>query len=295
MFRAKTIFAAALVLCPAFAGSLPAGADTPATPAAEPPSAKEFYSAALKTMRELPQPPYVAYRLEGEADGLQIWIRVINHLVWLNISGGSMPSRWDLHHRTDDYSSEIVDTMNHDFRYITQRSFFDPTWYGSYRALRDGMLGYQDVEAPVSSYATPGPSEPSTLKTIAVEKVMGPSIYDVQDAGTATCSNGDPGHALHLVPIERDPRRQLTDVVVDIRSMRFCSIRYSWTNGDFHGVVEQHYADVGGWWMQTDGSIDGTLKSFGISMHRGVWRYQLTGMTFPRTLPAAAFVPDPWQ
>ncbi|HEV7180813.1 MAG TPA: hypothetical protein VGN11_13150 [Candidatus Baltobacteraceae bacterium] len=113
-----------------------APADTPA-----PPSAREFYSAALKAMSDLPQPPYVTYRLESESDGLQVTLTDIRRLVLLYIEAGSTPSGWIMRHRTDDYASEIVNTLDNR-RYVSQRSFFDPTWYGSYRALRDGMLGY---------------------------------------------------------------------------------------------------------------------------------------------------------
>jgi len=269
-----------------------APAVTPASPA--PPTALSFYAAALNAMRQLPEPSYISYRLEGEGQGLQVVPFTLRSQVWLSIGPGSLPSNWILRHRTDDYKSEVIDEWG-DRRYVTQRSFFDPTWYGSYRALRDGMLGYQDVEAPISSYATPAPDRPTTLKIIAMETVMGPSIYEVEDRGSATCPNGDAGHALHLTPRTSDPRRQLTDVVVDVPSMRFCTVRYSWANGGFHGVVEQHYAQIGGYWMQTDGVLDGTLREFGFSTHHGIWRYRLTDMQFPKDMPVEAFEPDPYQ
>ena len=298
MRRSNTIVAGLFVLCAVSLGTMPVRADVPnpaASPAApEPPSAQSFYSAAVNAMRQLPQPSYVSFRVEGQGEGLQVIPFTIRGQVWLSIGGGSLPSSWILRHRTDDFKSEVVDVYA-DRRYVTQRSFFDPTWYGSYRALRDGMLGYQDVEAPVSSYATPGPDRPTNLKTIAVETVIGPSIYAVEDRGPATCENGNPGHALHLTPRTNDPRRQLTDVVVDTTSMRFCTIRYSWSNGGFTGSVEQHYADTGGYWMQTDGSLDGKLRVTPFSSHHGIWHYRLTNMQFPKSLPAAAFVPDPYQ
>jgi hypothetical protein len=296
----KTVLAALFVLLPLTVASLaradvPSPSPSPAPDASEAPSAQTFYVAALKAMRELPQPSFVTYRLESRSEGLQVGLTVTNGLLWLLIGQGSIPSQWAMRHRTNDYETEVYDEFS-ERRYVTQRSFFDPTWYGSYRALRDGMLGYQDIEAPVSARATPQPMPSSNLKTIEVETVMGPGIYTVQDSGSATCSNGDPGHALHLVPRSKDPRRQLTDVIVDLRSMRFCMIRYSWPNSfGFHGVVEQHYADVAGYWMQTDGILDGTLRAFGISTHHGVWLYRLTDMQFPRSIPPMAFVPGPEQ
>ncbi|MDQ2865421.1 MAG: hypothetical protein M3R51_04290 [Candidatus Eremiobacteraeota bacterium] len=247
-------------------------------------------------MSDLPQPAYVSYGLESQSDGLQIALITVQHLLWLSIESGSSPSHWLLRHRTNDYASEVVN-IGDNRRYVTHRSFFDPTWYGSYRALRDGMLGYQDIEKPLSELSTaPAAAPPTILKTIAVTAVMGPGIYDVHDNGTATCNNGDPGHALHLTPRTSDPKRQLTDAVVDLTSMRFCTIRYSWPSGfGFHGTVEEHFSSVGGYWMQTDGILDGTLRAFGISMHHGIWRYRLTNMQFPSTLPPQTFIRDPRQ
>lgn len=274
------------------------GPTTPAASAAAgaPPSAREFYSRALSAMSDLPQPTFISYRLESRSEGLQIALTPIDHLVWLSITAGSTPSRWEMLHRTGDYATEIIDTAD-DSRYVSQRSFFDPTWYGSYRALRDGMLDYQDIEAPIADLAPAAVTPiPTTLKTIAVTSVMGPGIYDVHDRGAATCSNGHPGHALHLTPRRSDPRRQLTDVTIDLTSMRFCMIRYGLPAAfGFHGTVEQHYDSVGGYWMQTDGLLDGTLRAFGISTHHGIWRYSLTNITFPRALPPLVFIPSPTQ
>jgi hypothetical protein len=292
MQRARTTIAFSVLLAAMVLQALPARADT--TPD-EPPSPQAFYAQALSAMRQLPEPPYVTYRLEGQGDGLQIALTTISGQVWLQIGAGSMPSSWLLRHRTDDYTTEIYDAWA-DRRLVTQRSFFDPTWYGSYRALRDGMLGYQDVEAPVSAQPTAPPDRATTLKTIAVETVMGPGIYAVEDRGSVTCANGDPGHALHLVPRTPDPRRQLTEVVVDTRSMRFCSIRYAWRGqGGFRGEVEQHYADVGGYWMQTDGLLDGSMRALGIVVHHGIWRYRFVGMQFPPSLPDGIFAANPYQ
>lgn len=242
-------------------------------------------------MRELPQPQYLTYTMQGDSDGFSIDLLVIRHLVWLGIHAGTTPSTWQLRHRTNDYASEIVDEAG--TRYVTQRSFFDPTWYGAYRALRDGMLDYQDVEKPLSELATPAPNPAATpdLRTIAVVNVMGTSIYTVTDAGAATCSNGDPGHAVHLVARDRAPQHQLSDAVVDLRSMRFCMLRFSVRDAfGLSGFVEQHYADVGGYWLQTGGILEGSERVFGISTHHGAWRYRLENVTFQRTIPAAAFV-----
>ena len=172
-------------------------------------------------MRALPQPQYLAYTMEGEGDNLSIGLRVIRHLVWLEMMTGSasFPSEWAIRHRTDDYASEI--TMYEGQRLVSTRAFFDPTWYGAFRALRDGMLMYQQTDLPVSAYATPTPGPSPDLRTIAVVTVMGSAVYRVEDRGVAACTNGDAGHALHLVSREPDPRHQLADVVVDVAEHAF--------------------------------------------------------------------------
>lgn len=279
---ALRICACLLAIAAPLAGTAPAAAA-----ATQPPSAKQFYESALAAMRNLPEPAYVDDTLRGRGQGIAINLEVIRHLVWLGFTLGSGRSVWTMQHRTDDYATAIVD--EHGRRYLSQRSFFDPTWYGTYRALRDGMLDYQDREKPIAPRAIPTP-DPSGLKTIAILSVMGPGIYHVRDAGPATCSNGDAGHALHLIARDHDPRHQLSGVVVDLRNMRLCSVRFALGAAfGFAGYVEQHYADVGGYWMQTGGVIDGNLRLFGIAVHHGVWRYRLTGMNFPQRIASKTF------
>ena len=244
---------------------------------------------AITAMSDLPQPAYVTYRLESSSEGLQVDLATLSGQVWLNVHGGSTPDHWMLRHRTYDYESEIVNSSDA-HRYLSQRSFFDPTWYGAYRALHEGMFNSQDPAPPRRSQADSAPTPPSVLKTIAVTSVMGPGVYNIEDRGSAVCSNGDPGRALHLTSRSRNPHHQLSDVIVDVQSMHFCMIRFALASGfGFHGVLEEHYANVGGYWIQTDGYLDGTIRAFGISMHHGIWRYRLLDMQFPNALPPDAF------
>lgn len=260
-----------------------------------------FYSAAVGSMRALPQPQYLSYSIEGQGKGLELALRLVDHLVWIEFRMSSPPETtdpitWTLQHRTNDYASEITEEDGR--RLVSTRAFFDPTWYGAFRALRDGMLDFQRDDPPVSSYATPTPGPPSDLRTITVVKVINSNIYSIVDKGASVCSNGDPGRALHLIARDRDPRHQLADVVVDLRNMHFCTIRFNVTNltsGDWRGSVEQHYSDVGGYWLQTDGMIETSARMLGILLYHGVWRYRLTDMTFPTSIPAEAFLRPTYQ
>jgi hypothetical protein len=248
------------------------------------PNAHDLYVSAIRAMADLPQPSYVTYRIIGENDGMQVGLTVIGGNLWLSIGAGSDESNWSVQHRTFDYKSIVTDESTGK-TYRTARSFFDPTWYGTERALRLGMLNSQDAAAPHEARVDPTPPPGPTLRTIAVTTVLSPSIYNVEDRGPATCSNGDAGRALHLWSREHNVMHQLSDVTIDLSSMRFCTMRYSIADTfGYHGIVEQHFADVGGFWMETDGLLDGTVRFMGFATHHGIWRYRLTDMQFPPAL-----------
>ncbi len=282
MLRTPAVFVAfALLLTAIFISATRAQADPPS-------AAESLYLAAVKATSSRAQPAFESSTLHSQDDGLPVKLFVRNHFVWLGIGSGSGPSAWQLRHRTDDYATEIIDENGK--RYVTARSFFDPTWYGTYRALRDGMLNYQDVEQPVSAGATPVPQEPSSLRQIAAIHVMGPTIYRLEERGAQACPNGSPGHALHLVARDRAPQHQLSDVIINVQTQEFCMLRYGVRDAfGFHGIVEQHFGDVGGYWTLTDGIIDGTLRFFGISTHHGIWRFTLDGISYPRSIPPDVF------
>lgn len=251
-------------------------------------SARQMYANAVHVMMDLPQPQYVVYQLQAQSDGLQVDLANVHGQVWLNVHPGSGGAHWLLRHRTYDYQSQITN-MDNGTKYVSQRSFFDPTWYGAMRALRQGMFGSQDPAAPRPD-TSPSPPPDVPLKTIAVVAVMGPGIYDVEDRGSAACPSGDQGEALHLTSRIHDSQHQLSDVIVDLHSMRFCMMRFSTAAGvGFHGIMEEYYGDVGGYWMQTGGLLDGTFRLFGIATRHGTWRYTLSDMAFPRSLPEETF------
>jgi pimeloyl-ACP methyl ester carboxylesterase len=57
--------------------------------------------------------------------------------------------------------------------------------------------------------------------------------------------------------------------------------------------IEQHLAETGGYWVQTDGFLEGTARLAGIKALHGVWRYRMFDFQFPASLPQEAFVPPP--
>jgi hypothetical protein len=261
---------------------------------ADPSFAESLYVSAVSATSMRAQPAFESFNIHARSDGLAVRLTIQNHFVWLGIHSGNEPSSWQIRHRTDDYASEIIDADG--TRYVTGRSFFDPTWYGTYRALRDGMLNYQDVEIPVSARETPAPAAASSMREIAAVHVMGPTIYRLIDRGQQVCPDGNPGRALHTEARDRAPQHQLSDVVINLQTKEFCMLRFGVRDAfGFHGLVEQHFADVGGYWTLTDGIIDGTFRAFGISMHHGVWHYTLDDIRYPRAIPAEVFVVPEFQ
>lgn len=270
-----------------------AAADLRASQAAKRSPTVVLYSHALRVMDGLRQPKFLSYRMESTGDGVHIDVWADSRgQVWLRGNTGSSNDAWALRHRTADYLSEIVHVSD-GRRYVTARSFFDPTWYGAVRALRLGMFGSQDPAAARDMTDHDESTGEQPLKAIGSVSVMGPAAYDIQDRGDARCPNGQPGHALHFVSRQFDPMHQLSDVVIDTGSGRFCVVTFfaRYAGGVFvGGTFEQHYADVNGYWMQTDGVLDGTWQSSILSRKRhGVWRYRLVDVTVPDKLSDGPF------
>jgi hypothetical protein len=155
------------------------------------------------------------------------------------------------------------------------------------------MFGSQD---PALAHELPDEAIPppdTSPQTIGAISVMGPAIYRVDDRGESACPSGNAGHALHLAPLKRGYEYQLTDVIVNAASMRFCMIRFSAYgagSGITNGFYEEHYADVGGYWLQTDGLLDGWWFAGLFHKVHGIWRYRLIDMIFPASLSQDTFV-----
>ena len=272
--------------------------------AADAPTAQELYRKALVVMNDLKEPAFVTFRLDGVGDGLRVDWTTENcddvEVDRRSYTYGNNQVHWTLRHRTADFRTEVVDAAD-GRRYVSN---VDPTWLSTYRSLRNapfhfGPLHCQSV-AP-RNQPTPAPTEPPAspgpvLKTIGTVVALGPGIYNVEDRGERACPNGDPGHALHLWSRTNNPRQTLSDVVIELRSLRFCLIRFGVRDGGpISGtmIVEEHFADTGGYWLKTDGFLEGTGRVAGIKTSHGVWRYRTSDFHFPESLPQQAFVPPP--
>ncbi len=266
--------------------------------AADPPTARERYLQAIQAMNDLKQPTFVTYRLESKSEGLKASTTAKCALC---LTPGKSNSRWTLRHRTLDYETEII-TEDHR-RVVSNYPGLDPTWYGAYRSLREGAIdtigsynvpALRSTSAPIHTGPTPTPD--TTLKTVAEVSVLGPAIYNIEDRGHATCPSGDAGYALHLWSRALNPRHQLTDAIIDDRSMRFCMIRLALNAPGAMGgnaVWEMHYGEVDGYWMETDGIVERTMRAFGIKAAHGIWRYQLLDIQFSNGVSPQDFKTPP--
>ncbi len=260
----------------------------------------DLYRRAVNTMSKLDEPAYVAFNLTAISQGLQTELSPLC-MPCLHVRANFANSvHWSVVHRTADYLNAVRNDADGK-RYVSYNPDVDPTWYGTFRALRTGMIttigDYTVPPAPAPIVrSTPRPAKPSTLRTIAAIRVIGPGIYRVSDNGTMPCPNGDPGHALHLTSRADNPREQLSDVIVDLRSMRFCMVRLTLAGPTMHSgnaSWEEHFGDVGGYWMVTDGLYRMQPRINGM-LYRGFhWAFRLTDMRFPPALPPTTFDPIP--
>jgi len=269
--------------------------------AADPAAARVLYLRALGAMSDLKQPAYVTYRLEGHSERLEgDLVAGVTCLLQVKFGKQTETDQWNIWYRTSDDETEILDSAD-DHRYVTDGPAFDPTWNGSYRSLtHERIYSYSECNAVPPqrpSAPAPMPSAPSMpsdarLRTIATVTVLGPGIYNIEDRGGAACPDGDAGRALHLWSRTKNPSHQLSDVIIDLQSTRFCMVRFGRPAGAGLGAEltwEVHYRDVGGYWMETDGSIEATERTLGIAGAHGIWRFHLLDMQFPDSLPSNTF------
>lgn len=251
-------------------------------------------------MQALPQPAFMIYRLVADSDdGLKVQLDVSNHDVWLGFDAGSANTTWSVAHRSSDFRSLIVDENGQS--YVTNRSFFDPTWYSSYHAMRDGMFfdsrsGTQPDQRVVPTPA-PTPTPDTALKTIAIEQSSNGNLYTARDDGPATCPNGDAGRALRFTPHGSPIQYQLTAAVVDLVPKLFCVMQFTLPAlGGSPLEDDQYFGMVEGYWIRTGGEFRRATRTqlLGPSAILTL-RYQLTDITFPYVLPDDLFVTPPGQ
>lgn len=236
--------------------------------AAAPPSPQEYYGRALAVMRALPEPSKITESVTAVGNGIGVYAGPSNE----NAHDATFQGGTNLHTSTTSWY-EIFDTASGEASVDTQSAsgligkgpMFNPTWSAAYDWLRYGL-----AEPPPKS-ASSAPVSDSSMKTIATLTVLAPEAYVVTDAGPQPCPDGTPGHHLQFAARTDIVRHPLTDVTVDQRTMRFCSIGFRFDSQHVHGgtaTAELHFANVDGYWLQTDSHIDIVARAVGVALAR---------------------------
>lgn len=246
---------AALVLAPLVLAAGPA------------PTPEHYYAQALAVMRALPQPAQVTMSVSASTNGLGVYAGPSpddpRRGTFRAGSGYSQTSTaWS---ETFDSVSEtaILDTQTGK-SLLGEEALFNPTWTGAYDWLRYGLDGH-----PRQGGARTAPSPDPQLKTIATLTIMAPGAYRVSDAGARQCPDGSAGHHLQFAAKGDWTRHPLTDITVEERTMRFCSVVFRVDPQHIHGAtaaVELDYSEVDGYWLETRAHIDVLGRLFGIGV-----------------------------
>jgi hypothetical protein len=239
--------------------------------ALSPPTAPaEYYAQALAVMRTMPQPANVAASVTAVGHDVGVYVgpsQDAAHAGYASFKAGTDASApavsWS---ETFDSASDAasVDTQSAK-ALIGIGPLFNPTWTGAYDWLRYGLDG-----RPHANAAGAVPTFDPQLKTIATLTIMAPGAYRVSDAGSQQCPDGSPGRHLQFAAKDDWARHPLTDITVDERTMRFCSMRFRIDPKHIRGgtgTVQVDYGDVDGYWLLTHTSVDFLARLFGIGIH----------------------------
>jgi hypothetical protein len=260
--------------------------------AAQPPSAAQYYEHAIEMMRDLPQPNFATYDVHVHMTGMNF---ILGHETNGNASvgvgwgrGTSPDASFQAAYRqSDDLTSALTPKG---WGVVSSHSpIFNPTWAGVADWIRYGFNGRPD------SATAPPPTTPDVngLPEIAAVQAMGIAFYDAQDGGAAMCANGDNAHRIHLIA-RRDPiDHPLTDVVIDQRTDRICSVRLgmhqSVVAAGYNGTIDLNLEDVNGQSLVRSGILDFEMRAMGIGVKRVTMRLTYDDFAFPATLAGDMF------
>ena len=122
----------------------------------EPLSPQARYKIAVGQMRDLPEPPYIRYRIVlPKGDSSMTIVRLPDGRSKLVIQIGRPPyarASWDVAYRSRDGVAAVATDAGGEV--ASTQGLFDPTWHGAYRWLRYGLLASTQSPPPASPGAT---------------------------------------------------------------------------------------------------------------------------------------------
>lgn len=188
------------------------------------PTATAYYAQAVENMKQLSQPQNASYAVDVTTTGATFTVArdAKSGLLAVNWSIGAdkkATPHFAAQYRGSD-GTTLVDT--NDGPAITRSPIFNPTWSGVHDWIAYGAHG-----RPEGVAATPPPaSTESHLRDIATVRVIGVAYYNVYDAGSELCSNGDAGYAVRLVARQNVEEHPLTHAVIDTKTQQFCRVDF---------------------------------------------------------------------
>ncbi|MDP9023885.1 MAG: hypothetical protein M3N13_00735 [Candidatus Eremiobacteraeota bacterium] len=261
-----------------------------------PPSAEQYYSAALELMKALPEPPNVRYDATVRARGARFLLSVdkkgrATFALEIGNASGVEHGTWNVAARANDPDTSIA--LANGTHAIAELPLFNATWSGAYDLMRYGFEGRGSSQ--------PSPQETTTAvgqpHVIAMVKAIGTGNYRVSDSGAGSCAGGIPGHKLHLIARSDPERHPLTDVTIDTSSGAICTMQFGFRQGGapgtIKGSVELHLRRFGAYQMITDEKIDLSIRVMGISAYQMGFDTVYNNVVFPPSLPNALFTAQP--
>lgn len=260
------------------------------------PSATQYYESALSAMNSMPEPAYVRYTIDIVGNGVGVGLDVRNDGsagILLALAAGQHQKHWQADYRNADQAVRLS-WGDHGHAY-SHSPLFDPTWTGMHSWLKYGVQGAPAQSGPSGPSAPPtaAPSSVPSITEIAYVTAVSAGAYNVSDAGSDKCSNGDSGYKAHLSPRSDPSAHPLTDVVIDTQTRRFCSMRFALRGGsgalNTTGFVELHFGQVGNYWLVTDGLSDIEARVFGLGFRHASITFTHANLVMPASLPEAVF------
>lgn len=256
--------------------------------------APSYYRAVLARMRELKEPPFLAYRtIVPGGDGSLVLSRDENGYAELAVVGGTAsPQSWNVAYRTSDGLASIA--VPNESRVLSSLAIFDPTWRGAYTWLHRGL----NASIAIASEAPEPETNASTPPVVAVVTAINESAYDVTDGGTAQCPGGSSARRLWMHARSDSLRHPLTEALVDDASLRFCALHFRQhlvsPTVTFDLDVDLHFAAVGAYYLAKGGTIDGVVRPY----RRPGWFHISTAFayetfSFPSSIPERMFTATP--
>lgn len=257
---------------------------------AAPPTPEQYYARALDTMNALPQPAYLTFDMDMKAGGAEIGTSCSPGADAAFSVGWGRAMHHELHTEGEySLSGNAAAIREEDGTYCRDdAALFKPAWAAMHDWMRYGISQPPSSAKPPASHSTQ--SNSSGLPTIAAVTAMAPAAYDVFDHGAATCPSGTPGHALHLVAISNPDEHPLTDVVIETRTMRFCSMRFSLVDAVVAGTGAKgdmvvDFGQSNGYWSVTHGHAVLSLRMLGVSLKHFSLDMSYADMQYPTQLP----------